>query len=79
MSVPHRAPIFQHPSSPVTFDPPAEPVPAALEPNYTLPTADEFRVLDASEALRRLASSVGSYRRLAIILRNVASVYGEDI
>lgn len=44
------------------------------------PVDDEaMQALDAAEALTRLAANLGSYARLARILRNIAYIHGEDL
>lgn len=41
------------------------------------PTAAQLEVLDAQEAIERLAGSLGSYKRLLTLVRNIAYVHGE--
>ena len=66
--------ILQHPNAKVIFDPP----PSDPREQPVL-TDDQIAVLDASEALVRLADSLGTYSRVARILRNVAAIHGEAI
>jgi hypothetical protein len=42
-------------------------------------TEEQHRTLDAQDAIERLAASLGSYARLARLVRNLAAIHGEDI
>lgn len=42
------------------------------------PTPDQLVVLDAAEAIKRLAAQLGSYRRLIRITRNLAASEGQE-
>jgi hypothetical protein len=64
-----RADILQHPSAQVTFDPPAT-------RDWC---AEEHVRLDATEAIERLAESLGSYKRLATMVRNLGHIHGEQV
>jgi hypothetical protein len=99
MREPHRAIVYQHPRSPVVFDPREPPHPdeeasdasvirALQAANRELQQSirelarqspeSPFEVLDASEALGRIAARIG-WKRLAIIVRNLAHVDGEEV
>lgn len=65
--------ILPHRSAPVTFDPPP------TSPWFEELTEDQIATLDACDVLERLAERVGSFARVARILRTVATIHGEDI
>ncbi len=75
-----KAVILQHTSAPVQFDPPpADPREQAVQPRYRPQTEDDWKRLEACEAVVRLADSLGSYSRLMSIVKTMAAIYGEKV
>jgi hypothetical protein len=66
--------FLQHPSARVTFDPPSDP----RDPPVLL-TDEQHLTLDAQEAIQRLAANLGSYRRLMTLVRNLATLHGQEL
>lgn len=74
------AQILQHPKAPVMSDPPPpDPREQAVLPRYEALTPDQMVVLDAQDAIERLADRLGSYRRLMTVVRNLAAIHGERV
>lgn len=42
-------------------------------------TEDQMALLDATDALDRLADRLGSYKRVLSVLRTVAAIHGESL
>ena len=52
---------------------------AVVLPRFADMTADEMAVLDAADAVERLAGLLGSYRRVYAIVRTIAAIHGEAL
>ena len=77
------AKLFQHRNAPIRWDPigpplhdPRDPV---VKPKYESLDEDAMAVLDASEALERLADRLGGYRRVIGIAKSLAWIHGEAL